>query len=71
LEDRVAVVDSKGGIRFGEFVEELLKVGVVEALYLDMGTGWNYSWYRNEYGDAVEIHEKWTPYATNWITFYK
>jgi hypothetical protein len=71
LEDRVAVVDSKGGIRFGEFVEELLKAGVVEALYLDMGTGWNYSWYRNEYGDAVEIHEKWTPYATNWITFYK
>jgi hypothetical protein len=52
-------------------VEELLKAGVVEALYLDMGTGWNYSWYRNEYGDAVEIHEKWTPYATNWITFYK
>lgn len=71
LEGRVAVVDSKGGIKFGEFIEELLKTGVTEALYLDMGTGWNYSWFRNEYGEVVEIHDKWTHYATNWITFYK
>ena len=69
--DRVAIADSKGYMQFGDFIDNLLKAGATEALYLDMGTGWNYSWYRDEHGTPVEIHSSPTEYATNWITFYK
>lgn len=46
-------------------------MAATEALYLDMGPGWNYSWYRDENGNPVEIHSIPTEYATNWITFYQ
>ncbi|MDE6554108.1 MAG: hypothetical protein K2K98_14280 [Muribaculaceae bacterium] len=69
--DKVAVADSKGCMQFGDFIENLLKAGASEALYLDMGPGWNYSWYRDENGNPVEIHLSPTKYATNWITFYR
>ena len=68
--DKVAIADSKGYMQFGEFIDNLLKAGATEALYLDMGPGWNYSWYRDENGNPVEIHSTPTEYATNWITFY-
>jgi SanA protein len=67
---KVAVVDTKGVMAFGDFINSLLKVGATEALYLDMGTGWNYSWYRDATGTPIEIHPAKTKYATNWITFY-
>ena len=49
---------------------------VTHALYLDMGRGWNYAWFRNEDGKVKEIfpESKLAPsykYRTNWITFYK
>ena len=69
--DRVAIADSKGYMTFGEFIDNLLNAGATEALYLDMGPGWNYSWYRDENGNPIEIHSTATEYATNWITFYK
>ena len=71
IDGKVAVADSKGRVKFGDFIDKLQKAGASEALYLDMGPGWNYSWYRNEKGVVVEIHSKPPPYATNWITFYK
>lgn len=71
IEDKVAIADSKGYMPFGDFIDNLLKAGATEALYLDMGPGWNYSWYRDENGNPVEIHSTPTEYATNWITFYK
>jgi len=43
--------------------------GVQEAIYLDMGSGWNYSWWRDNTGSAHEIHNRRIVYATNWITF--
>lgn len=71
IDGKVAIVDSKGCMSFGNFIKSLLKVGATEALYLDMGTGWNYSWYRDANGTPVEIHQTPTRYATNWITFYR
>lgn len=68
---KLAVVDSKGVVKFGDFIRDLKKAGVTEALYLDMGPGWNYSWYRDEKGNPIEIHSLPTKYATNWITFYR
>lgn len=69
--DKIAIADSKVYMPFGDFINNLLKAGATEALYLDMGPGWNYSWYRDGNGYPVEIHSTPTEYATNWITFYK
>ena len=68
---KVAVADSKGKVKYKDFHSDLLKAGATEALYLDMGPGWNYSWYRDITGKPVEIHPKPYKYTTNWITFYK
>ena len=70
LNGRLCIIDSKGVSRFGDFIQNLLGIGVTEALYLDMGPGWNYSWYRDSAGKVHEIHKKRIIYTTNWITFY-
>ena len=71
LNDSVVVVESKNTIEFGTFAASLKKLGVKEALYTDMGPGWNYAWYRDSGGNPIEIHSFPTIFATNWITFYK
>ena len=71
IDGKVAIADSKGNIKFGDFIDNLLKAGTTEALYLDMGPGWNYSWYRDSNGYPIEIHSFPTKFATNWITFYR
>ena len=71
INGKLAIVDSRGYVKFGDFISELKKAGASEALYLDMGPGWNYSWYRDENGKPIEIHSLPTQHATNWITFYK
>lgn len=43
---------------------------VKHALYLDMGSGWNHAWYRDN-GKVVVLHPKTHNFCTNWITFYK
>lgn len=70
IDGKLAMADSKGKVEFGDFINELLNAGASEALYLDMGFGWNYSWYRDENGNAVNIHPESTV-GTNWIAFYK
>lgn len=70
LNGKLCVIDSNGEIAFGDFIQALLDESVTEAIYLDMGAGWNYSWYRDDNGVAHEIHRKKIPYTTNWITFY-
>lgn len=70
INGKVAIADSKKVIKFGDFIDNLIKAGASEAIYLDMG-GWNYSWYRDNDGKVTEIHTKPNKYATNWITFYR
>lgn len=71
LDGKLCVIDSKGFVNFVDFVNELSKAGVRHAIYMDMGEGWNYSWWRHSCGKAVEIHTTESGYTTNWITFYK
>jgi len=71
LNDTLCVIDSRGVSTFGDFKRNLLDAGVTEALYLDMGTGWNFSWWRDSEGKVNYIHKKRIVYTTNWITFYK
>ena len=52
-----------------EFIDGLVKLGVQQALYLDMGT-WAYGWYREHNGDPiVELapHFDNTRYQSNWL----
>lgn len=67
---KLCVVESSDVVSFGDFKQNLMALGVNEALYLDMGPGWNYAWYRN-LEKVVELHPKTHNYCTNWITFYK
>ncbi len=71
IDGKVAIADSQGVMKFGDFINDLIKAETTEALYLDMGSGWNYSWYRGDNGNPIEIHPTPTKYATNWITFYR
>lgn len=71
LNNHVCVIDSKGIVQFKTFKDDLLKKGVTEALYLDMGPGWNHSWWRDKEGNSHIIHLKTHEFTTNWITFYR
>ena len=70
---RVCVIETCGVVTFGAFIHDLLEYGVTEALYLDMGPGWNYAWWRDGNGRTHDIHPRIraSVYCTNWIVFYK
>lgn len=68
------VVTSKSDMPFANFVKALVKeLDVKNALYMDMGKGWNYSWYRNDDGSVTTLFpiEKWTKNQTNWLVVRK
>ena len=72
----MCIIESKKVMTYEFFVKCLSEYKVTHALYLDMGRGWNYAWYRDHVGKVVEIfpESKMAPsykYRTNWITFYR
>ena len=73
---KLCIVESKKVMTYETFVKCLSAYKVTHALYLDMGKGWNYAWYRDKKGKVVVRfpESKMAPsykYRTNWITFYK
>lgn len=66
----LALYESQGIITFGNFIQALLSQDVKEALYTDMGQGWNYCFYRlNNNGTTPKyLHSESLPYASNFIT---
>lgn len=73
---RLCIIEGRKVMTYGDFVKHLKEFKVKHALYLDMGSGWNYAWYRDKAGKVIEIFptSKSAPsykYRTNWITFYK
>jgi hypothetical protein len=73
---KLCIIESKKAVTYEFFVKCLSDYNVTNALYLDMGKGWNYAWYRDKAGKVVVLHpeSKMAPsykYRTNWITFYK
>ena len=70
LHDSLCIIEAKSKLKFGDFKMKLKDIGVTEALYLDMGYGWNHAWYRPTDDSIVELHPKGHNYCTNWITFY-
>lgn len=69
-DNQLALYESQGIVTFGNFIDALLSQGVKEALYTDMGQGWNYCFYRNNNADATPkyLHAQSLPYASNFIT---
>ena len=73
---KLCIIESKKTMTYESFVKCLSAYKVTHALYLDMGIGWNYAWYRDNDGKVKECfpESKWAPsykFRTNWITFYK
>lgn len=69
---RLMVVTSRDEIPYDTFVHSLIdELHLRNALYMDMGTGWNYSWYRNADSTVTNFFPiaKWTQYQTNWLIF--
>ena len=62
------VIQSESALLFQDFVKALLQMGISEALYLDMGQGWNYGWYRQTTGSpAINFFDYKSQYQTNWL----
>lgn len=68
-EGKLCVIDSRNIVTYASFISSLEDIGVTHALYLDMGSGWNHSWYRDNEGKVVEIHPKTHSYTTNRLVF--
>ncbi len=68
-EKELALYESQGIISFGNFIDALLSQGVKEALYTDMGQGWNYCFYRTNKSDKSPkyLHTKSLPYVSNFV----
>ena len=71
LNGRACVIDSRTQMHYGDFIRALEELGIQDALYCDMGSGWNYSWYRNAEGQAVDIIGMPWPFSHNWLVFRK
>lgn len=70
IDGRLCIADATDYFAFGTFIAKLKAAGATEALYLDMGSGWNFSWYREfEGGAATEIHPHIHDFTTNWVVF--
>ncbi|KWW29704.1 MAG: Uncharacterized protein AUK63_1304 [bacterium P3] len=67
---RLCIIESDTVVAFAGFKRMLHAFGVSEALYLDMGSGWNYAWYRDE-ENIVELNPEayYSRFCTNWIVF--
>lgn len=68
--NNLCIIESAKQVSFGDFKKKLIDYDVSNAIYLDMGGGWNYAWYRDG-NKIIELHPKLHDYCTNWITFYK
>ena len=69
--DRVAVIDSRTFMHYKDFVQTLRSFGVSDAIYCDMGSGWNYSWFRSDDHHTETIIGMPWPFSHNWLTFRK
>ncbi|WP_026518648.1 hypothetical protein [Butyrivibrio sp. MC2021] len=69
LNGNVCIIDSVNMMHFDDFLAELRDLGVTNAVYMDMGAGWNYSWYRRASGKVKTLFGLPVPWSHNWIVF--
>ena len=71
LNGNLCFIDSVNMLHFSDFMAELQRLGVTNALYMDMGAGWNYSWYRNAADRVITLFGLPVPWSHNWVVFRK
>ena len=76
MDGRLCLIESRKVVTLEFFIRCLMESKVSNAIYLDMGAGWNYAWYRDAKGNAHEIFPESKKasdfqYRTNWVTFYR
>ena len=71
LNGYLCIIDSIRMIQFDDFMEELQRLCVTNALYMDMDAGWNYSWYRDAAEKVITLFGLPVPWSHNWIVFRK
>lgn len=69
LNGALCIIDSIEMMQFDDFLVKLHDLHVTNALYLDMGAGWNYSWYRNISGNTKTLFALKVPWSHNWVVF--
>lgn len=69
LDGKLCVIESDSTITFGAFKSRLMALKVSEALYTDMGSGWNHAWYRVSNDSVNILHPKKHNYCTNGLHF--
>lgn len=69
INGRACIIDSRTQMHYDDFILAIRNLGVQDALYCDMGSGWNYSWYRGENGQPVDIIGIPWPFSHNWLVF--
>lgn len=66
----LCIVQSAQEMNLTEFIGALCAIGVKSAIYLDMGAGWNYGWFRTAPGAEPRLLfpvARKTRYQTNWL----
>ena len=69
--DRVCVIATKRKTLYADFLQMLQELGIEDAVYCDMGTGWNYSWYRKNDGGTKNLFGLPWPFSHAWLVFRK
>ena len=67
----LVLIESQDSVAYSEFLTCLDSLHLRNALYMDMGPGWNYSFCRDANDSLIILHPHTHNYTTNWITFYK
>ena len=70
-ENHFFVIANCEPITYQQYLDALFAFGVENALYMDMGTGWNHSFYRDAANQLHILHPKTHAYPTNWLVVYK
>lgn len=67
----LCIVESIHPCTFSEFQSKLEQSQFEHAIYLDVGLGWSYAWYRLDDNSICYVHSVPYPYSSNWIVFRK
>lgn len=63
-----SIIQCRYPVTMDTFMAALLRIGVRHALYLDMGMGWNYGWFRANAGTPARLlFAVRSIYQTNWL----
>ena len=63
-----SIIQCRYPVTMDTFMSALLHIGVRHALYLDMGMGWNYGWFRANAGAPARLlFAVRSIYQTNWL----